>query len=107
MLTFTATGLDISENNETGFSVSEVIPNPFSREARIYVNIPETGKLKIEVLDLRGVVIKTLFEKSVESQKLEIKIEGDELKQGMYFVHVRYQSDGVLKDVLRKVVVNN
>jgi hypothetical protein len=86
--------------------VSEVIPNPFSTEARIYVTIPETGNLKIEVLDLRGVVIKTLFEGEVLAQKLEVKIEGKELRQGMYFIHVRYKNENTQEEVLRKVVMN-
>jgi hypothetical protein len=47
-----------------------------------------------------------LFDSEVHAQKLEIKIEGHDLKQGMYFIHVRYQNDEELKNVLRKVVVH-
>ena len=105
VVNFTTTWLDVSTTVTAGFMVSEVIPNPFSTEARIYVTIPETGNLKIEVLDLRGVVIKTLFESEVDAQKLEVKIEGKELRQGMYFVHVRYNNENTQEEVLRKVVM--
>jgi len=106
VINFFTTGLDILENNDSEFIVSEVIPNPFSNAAKIYVKTPGTGNLTIELLDFSGAVIKTLLESKVESKNIEIEIKGKDLKQGIYFIHVRYQNDGVVKDELRKVVIH-
>jgi len=62
--------------------------------------------LKVDLLDLRGSIISTIYDQEAKPGKLEIKIEGNALKSGMYFVQVRYQSDKKIEDVLRKVVVN-
>ena len=106
VLTFTATGLDILENDETGFAVSEVIPNPFSTEARVCVTIAEKGKLKASMVDLRGIMVKSLFEGDVEKGKTEVLIDGNGLNQGMYFVRLEYGNDGINKEVLRKVIIH-
>ena len=105
-LTFSITGLGTPENGANMFSVSEVIPNPFSTKARIHINIPAAGKLQVDMVDLRGVEVRQLFTGDVDAQKLEIQINGDNLVSGMYFVIVTYESDGKLERVLRKVVVN-
>lgn len=106
-LTFSAVGLGTPENEETGFKVSKVIPNPFSGEAKIYVTCPDRGNLKVELLDLKGVVVKSLFNNDVNSGNMEVVIHCDGLTSGMYFVLVTYESDGSVEKVLRKVVVNS
>lgn len=106
-LTFSAVSLGTPENEETGFKVSKVIPNPFSGEAKIYVTCPDRGNLKVELLDLKGVVVKSLFNNDVNSGNIEVVIHGDGLTSGMYFVLVTYESDGRVEKVLRKVVVNS
>ena len=105
-LTFTVNGLGILENDEPKFSVSEVIPNPFSEQARITVMVPEKGHLLVEVRNSRGVLVKTLFDKEAKSQKLDLLIDGQYLSQGIYLILVRYKNEMTMEQVLKKVVVN-
>ena len=106
VLLFTANGLDVLDNEMLGFVVSEVIPNPFSTEARVYITIPERGTLKVSIVDLRGVLVKNLFEGAVKAEKIEVKVDGKGLNPGMYFVRVEYGSDKFSKEILRKVIIN-
>lgn len=105
ILNFTLVGLDTEENNKNIFSVSEVIPNPFSNDAKIQLQIPETGKLKIDMLNLQGIVVKQLFEGKVATGKMKIKINGNNLNSGMYFIFIEYTNNSKTENVLRKVVV--
>jgi len=104
-LTFSAIGLNSPDNNENDFYTSDVIPNPFDKEAKIYLNIPEAGNLKIEMLDIRGIVVKQIFEGEVDIQNLKVQIDGTMLTRGMYFIHIEYNHDGIIEEVLRKIVV--
>ncbi len=106
VLTFTINSLNTSENIENNFYVSEIIPNPMAHKAKIYVNIPEYGNLKVDLLDIRGIVVKQLYESEVYAQKLEIQIERNDLEQAMYFVLVHFNNHRRLEKAIRKVIVN-
>lgn len=104
-LTFSTNALGTSESEVNGFYVSEIMPNPMADKARIYVNIPEAGSLRIELLDLRGVVMEHLFEGEVDARNMEVQIDGNNLNSGMYFIQVNYNNGEKMERVLRKVVV--
>ena len=59
------------------------------------------------MLNLHGVVVKQLFEDGVDAQNMEVKIDGNELKPGMYFVRVEYGKDYINREVLRKVIIRS
>ena len=106
LLTFSAIGLINDNDLENSLFVSNVIPNPLARNARFYVNIPEAGNLKIELLDLMGVVVGQLFKGEVEAHNMKFKIEGSSLSQGMYYIKIEYMNDGIIEKVLRKIVIS-
>lgn len=103
-LTFSAIGLNSPDNDQNDFYASDVIPNPFAKEAKIYLNIPEAGSLKIDILDVRGVVVKQLFEGKVDIQNMKVQIDGTMPTRGMYFLHIEYNHNGIIEEVLRKIV---
>lgn len=107
IITLTTFALHTEEEIMGTYYVSEVIPNPFSTKARIYVTIPESGNLKVELLDLRGVAIRSLFKNEVNKGNMEIAIHASGLTSGMYFVLVYYESENNVDEILRKVVINN
>jgi len=106
-LTFSTNGLDTPDNEINGFYVSEVIPNPMAEEAKIQLHIPEAGSLKIDILNLHGIIVKQLFEGEVDTRNMEIQIDGNNLNFGMYFILVQYSNKEERVEVLRKVVVNS
>jgi len=102
---FTSNILGISESRGSGFKVSEVIPNPFANEARIIVITAESGALKVSLIDLRGVIVEKLFEGIVEKGRIEVLIDGKQLKPGMYFVKLEYKNYKLKREVLKKAIV--
>ncbi len=105
-ITFSAIGLNDPNNKAENFYASEVVPNPFVKEAKIYLNIPETGSLKIDMLDVRGVVVKQIFKGEVEARNMKVQIDVTTLTRGMYFIHVEYNHDGIIEEEIKKVVVS-
>ena len=105
ILKLTAVGLGDDEILDDSFYVSEAIPNPMREKANIQLHIPQPGNLKITMIDLRGVVVKQLFEGETDAANREVSICGSNLNSGMYFILIEYKNDNYMKRVLRKVVL--
>lgn len=67
----------------------KLYPNPASDHAIISYKISKTSYLKISILDARGMLIKTLLEGEVQEGEHELKVNTQELAQGMYFYQLQ------------------
>ncbi len=101
-LTFSAEGF----NTEKNFYISEVIPNPFTENSRIYLNIPNPSHLQIEMIDLRGMVIKKIYNNEVNAGNVEVSIDAKGIPSGVYFIRITYVYNKGSDVVLRKLVIN-
>ena len=106
VLSFSAEGLNADELTEMDFYASEVIPNPFAKNAKIYLNMPQSGHLKMDMMDLRGVLIKSIYDYKVAARNMEIPINAKNISSGMYFIKISYLHNGKLEVILRKLLVN-
>jgi co-chaperonin GroES (HSP10) len=89
----------IAENNITISSV-EVFPNPFKGKLNINFKVDNQGKVRVDLLDANGKVVKTCMNKKVDKGFITESIELDKNKVGTYFVRVAAGDKVITKKVI-------
>ncbi|MCD6595688.1 choice-of-anchor J domain-containing protein [bacterium] len=79
------------KNNLPGKLALDCNPNPFNSSTEIKVNVPESGKIKLAIYDLKGRSIKTIDSGEFESGTHNFRWDGDDnsgntVSTGIYFV---------------------
>ena len=64
-------------------------PNPVSDQAIISFTAPQSAHVSIQILDARGVLIKSLLDEEVQEGEHQLKFKTQDLAQGMYFYQLR------------------
>ena len=92
-----STGL-VKFENETvnNFILHSNFPNPFNSSTLISYSVPTGGNIKVEIIDVKGRVIKTVTRQLNENGRYYEKLELNELSSGIYFYRVTFTKD--LKD---------
>ena len=72
-------------------------PNPFSTSTEIRYVLPDNSDVTIDILDLSGKSVKTLFSKEQQTGEISVKWDGTDnsglkVKQGIYFYTIRTQN---------------
>lgn len=63
-------------------------PNPFNQSTTVYFNVPETGSVKIIVIDMSGREVKILLSESKQKGNYILKSDGNDLSNGIYFMKI-------------------
>ena len=66
-----------------------VYPNPFNIEATVFLTLPEAGPVTLELFDVQGRLLRTLFSGTHARGELRQPIQGSAFASGRYFVSVR------------------
>ncbi|HEY0030973.1 MAG TPA: CotH kinase family protein [Bacteroidia bacterium] len=92
----------ISENSMHENNVS-VYPNPFNNAFQLQFYLPHAEKLKIEIRDVLGKIVKSISEQEFPEgeNKIEIKLN-DDLGKGIYLLSIT-SSKGVVVKKLSKI----
>lgn len=85
--------LGIERNSAFIQDVGNISPNPTSESARLNIVIKETSSVTISVLNQYGQILNT-SKKQLYSGQNEIKLQSEDLPQGVYFVNIVGQ-DGI------------
>jgi len=101
--------IKIDPDNEESiqkFNLEQNYPNPFNSFTRISFTLPERGKVKLEVYDVLGRLIRTLADDDINAGKIVIDWDGNDhqgraVSSGIYFY--RLQSDHYIS--IRKMVL--
>ncbi|MCD4797019.1 MAG: T9SS type A sorting domain-containing protein, partial [Candidatus Cloacimonetes bacterium] len=69
-------------------------PNPFNPETKIIFNLPEAGRVKLEIYNIKGQKIKTLLDCHISPGRSEMiwngKDENDQsVSSGVYFYRLK------------------
>ncbi|MGD9899323.1 MAG: T9SS type A sorting domain-containing protein [Calditrichaceae bacterium] len=64
-------------------------PNPFNPTTRIKFGLPESGIVRIDIFDVTGKKIKTLFDGNKEAGYHEIQFAADNIASGIYFYRIQ------------------
>lgn len=87
------------EDNFAGMKLLTALPNPFSGQTTLRVNIPEYGKYRITIYNMTGSVADVALEEFLSPGSYDFTL-GDDLAAGMYLVELRC---GASRQVLRIV----
>ncbi|MEP7127595.1 MAG: T9SS type A sorting domain-containing protein [Chitinophagales bacterium] len=89
-------------------SFGEIYPNPFSSSTTISFSVYQDSQIQIELLDIAGRKLSTLFNENVAAGNHEFNFDRDQLSSGIYFI--KFLFDGPDKSgqdevMMKKVVV--
>ncbi|MFC2170619.1 aryl-sulfate sulfotransferase [Calditrichota bacterium] len=86
------------------FELSQNYPNPFNPVTTLSVKLPYTSRLKVQVYDIVGRQVASLYNGVMPAGSQELKFDGNSLASGIYFVkmNVPGKFEQVRKIVLMK-----
>ncbi len=93
---FTSNSAQIPEN----YYVSQNFPNPFNPKTFIQFGLPEAGMVNIDVFDVKGQKINTIFSGYLSAGHHLILFDGTNLASGVYFYKVTIGNHVVVKRML-------
>lgn len=103
-------GVQFKACNPTGIDDSPVAttfnsgcyPNPFSTEATIWFDLPESGPVRLSVYDLNGRCLASLIDQEMPAGRHETDFSRGKLVPGIYFYRLQTGN----KSVCGKLVIN-
>ena len=85
------------------YSLEQNYPNPFNPETEIIYYLPESSRVKVEVLNSLGEVVSLLDYGYKNEGEHKIKFDGSELSSGMYFCRV--YSNEKYKNTIKMILI--
>ena len=81
-------GIEEPSNSQLSISNSQlsIYPNPSFRNPVIKYELPERASITLELYDISGRLVKTIYSGTQEKGCYEVNIKQDELKGGIYFI---------------------
>jgi len=84
------------------FHVAQNLPNPFNPTTTIHFDMPQAGRVKLSVYNLRGELVQTLVDGEISAGAHSVRFDGRGLASGVYFY--RMEAGGVYT-MTRKMVL--
>jgi hypothetical protein len=81
-------GIDEEPQVPVDFMVVGNYPNPFNNSTVISLNLPEAGMVKIEIFDILGKQVNTLFDGYMNAGINEVTWNGANVSSGVYLYKV-------------------
>jgi CotH kinase protein/Secretion system C-terminal sorting domain len=88
-----------NEEDITKESPLRVFPNPTESETTIEYDVQRKGRVRINVYDFTGRLVKTVLDEDKNAKTYQVKLNSENLSSGMYLVD--YQLDNVHIESLR------
>lgn len=95
--------VNITNNNTTNdliFKLKQNYPNPFNIQTTIEFNITTSGIYQLDIFDLRGREIETLFNKQFNQGKYSYTYIAGNLSSGIYFYRLKFDKVIVVKSFI-------
>jgi len=94
-------GVGIPEpENKVTFSVSQNMPNPFSDNTRITVNLDNPATLAVEICSMLGKKVLEINKGTVNRGSHQLILDGSRLTPGVYFYTIRVNGQGITKKMI-------
>ena len=84
-------------NTPTQFTLSQNYPNPFNPETIIEYSVPQQGHLKLEVFDIAGQKVETLFDGFQETGYYTIAWNASDYSSGVYLYRITLEDRVITK----------
>lgn len=88
-----------SDNEPVSFSLSSAYPNPFNSTTRIEYTVPEITTVNVNVYDITGQLVKTLFSGSKPIGTHYAILDGKEIATGVYLISLESQNFNAVRKV--------
>ncbi|MDA3816656.1 MAG: T9SS type A sorting domain-containing protein [Prolixibacteraceae bacterium] len=95
------TEIDEKTEIENGFNLKQNYPNPSSQQTKIEYSIPSDCNVKLDLINIEGMKIKTIVNKNHKAGKYKINFNSANLSSGIYFYRLRV---GTLSQTKKMVV---
>jgi len=73
----------------SGGLAADVAPNPFGATTSITVDVPVAGEAAVEIYDIRGAKVATLFDGRLDAGRHGFTFAGSDLPDGVYIYEIR------------------
>ena len=94
----------LSNENSSGvinqFNLTRLYPNPFNPVLNIDFDINQAGWVKVNIADITGSMVKTVYEGYEGVGKHHISWDSDKLPSGTYLVTLEFESSSLTKKVI-------
>ena len=94
----------LSNENSSGvinqFNITRLYPNPFNPVLNIDFDINQAGWVKVNIADITGSMVKTVYEGYEGVGKHHISWDSDKLPSGTYFVTLEFENSSLTKKVV-------
>jgi hypothetical protein len=94
----------LSNENSPGvinqFNLTNLYPNPFNPVLNIDFEISQTGWVKVNIADITGSMVKTVYEGYEGVGKHHISWDSYKLPSGTYFVTLEFENSSLTKKVV-------
>lgn len=97
--------LKIDDEIVSDFWLYQNYPNPFNSETSIEYVIHKNANVKLEVYDILGRAIKTLFNGYQRAGRYKALFNTENLPSGVYFYKLEYQVDALRKTISKKMLL--
>jgi len=77
------------ENIANNFKLNQNYPNPFNSQTKIKYSIPLEDKVKLQVYDIQGKLVKTLVNENQGAGEYTIPLDASALSSGIYFYRIQ------------------
>ena len=83
-----ATLLDVNFETPLKFSISNIYPNPFNPEAKVFYHISKGDNIEISIYDILGKKIKELKNSYHSTGSYELTLNASDIPSGIYFIQI-------------------
>lgn len=99
------TGIDDNAPIPKSFSLAQNYPNPFSNNTNISFTTEKSGNAKLEVYNVLGQKVTTLFDNKVSSNQYSVNwdgrnFNGKQITSGVYFYRLTFDNQVISKKML-------
>lgn len=77
----------VTNITDTGLK-AKIFPNPFMDQTRVELQIEEAGQYTVQLIDVNGRLLKTVFSGQLMVGERTLRVNGDGLTAGTYFINV-------------------
>lgn len=75
-------------------------PNPFSQSTVIGFQLSENSEVNLSIYNIKGQLIKTLFDKNLQKGEYNIKFNASNLKNGIYYFTIETPEQSLSKKII-------
>ncbi|MEQ9308390.1 MAG: phosphodiester glycosidase family protein [Balneolaceae bacterium] len=93
------------ETQKEAFELYPAYPNPFNPSTNISYQLPASGQVKVEVFNINGQLIKTLFNGRQGSGNYQHTWDATNISSGVYFVKVDLQTSSDLFTQVQRITL--